>query len=144
MSGMLERVKGWLFAEEEGEPDPLPGHGPAARRKPLLALHTSRNADEIFLRRPKSIDDAQVCADCLKARRAVVVNVNALDDGKARRVLDFLGGVVYAVDGFLEQAGEGIYLMTPNSVQITAETNGRRADEGFAWSEPSSAVGSEL
>jgi len=136
MSGMLDRVKGWLFAEEEIEPETLPPSQPAKRR-PLLSLHASRNTDEIFLRRPKSLDDAQVCADCLKARRPVVVNVNALDDLKARRVLDFLGGVVYAVDGYLEQAGEGIYLLTPNSVVITAETNGRnRAEESFAFSEP--------
>jgi cell division inhibitor SepF len=133
---MLDRVKGWLFAEEEIEPETLPPSQPAKRR-PLLSLHASRNTDEIFLRRPKSLDDAQVCADCLKARRPVVVNVNALDDLKARRVLDFLGGVVYAVDGYLEQAGEGIYLLTPNSVVITAETNGRnRAEESFAFSEP--------
>ena len=136
MSGMLDRVKGWLFAEEEIEPETLPPSQPAKRR-PLLSLHASRNTDEIFLRRPKSLDDAQVCADCLKARRPVVVNVNAPDDLKARRVLDFLGGDVYAVDGYLEQAGEGIYLLTPNSVVITAETNGRnRAEESFAFSEP--------
>jgi len=133
---MLERVKGWLFAEEELEPEPLPESGQAARRKPILSLHSSRSTDEIFLRRPKSLEDAQVCADCLKARRPVVVNVNAMDDLKARRVLDFLGGVIYAVDGYLESAGEGIYLLTPNSVVITAETNGRRADETLAWSEP--------
>lgn len=136
MSGMLERVKGWLFAEEEIEPEILPAAGQAAKRKPILSLHASRNTDEIFLRRPKSLEDAQVCADCLKARRPVVVNVNALDDLKARRVLDFLGGVIYAVDGYLEQAGDGIYLLTPNSVVITAETNGRRADESLAFSEP--------
>jgi len=136
MSGMLERVKGWLFAEEEIEPEPLPTGGQAARRKPILSLHSSRSTDEIFLRRPKSLEDAQVCADCLKARRPVVVNVNGMDDLKSRRVLDFLGGVIYAVDGYLEPAGEGIYLLTPNSVVITAESNGHRSDETLAWSEP--------
>lgn len=137
MSGMLERMKGWLFAEDEGPDESLPSSGQATKRRPLLSLHAARNTDEIFLRRPKSLEDAQVCADCLKARRPVVVNVNAMDDLKARRVLDFLGGVVYAIDGYLEQAGEGIYLLTPNSVLITAETNGRGADEGVGWSEAS-------
>jgi FtsZ-interacting cell division protein YlmF len=134
MSGVLERVKGWLFAEDD---DDGGGIAPAATEtgaRPRLLLHPRQ--DEIFVRWPKSLDDAQVCADCLKARRPVVVNLKVLEEHKARRVLDFLFGVVYALDGHLEQAGDGIYVVTPSSTLITSESDERSAAEAPAWVEP--------
>jgi len=132
MSGVLERVKGWLFAEDDGDESVAPAHGDGGA-KPRLLLHPRQ--DEIFVRWPKSLDDAQVCADCLKARRPVVVNLKVLEEHKARRVLDFLGGVVYAIDGHLEQAGDGIYILAPANTLITAETDERSTADSGIWTE---------
>jgi len=133
MSGVLERVKGWLFAEDDGDEVMAPAHSETGT-KPRLLLHPRQ--DEIFVRWPKSLDDAQVCADCLKARRPVVVNLKVLEEHKARRVLDFLGGVVYAIDGHLEQAGDGIYILAPANMLITAETDDRATADAALWAEP--------
>jgi len=134
MSGVLERVKGWLFAEDDGDETPAPvSREPGAR--PRLLLHPRQ--DEIFVRWPKSLDDAQVSADCLKARRPVVVNLKVLEEHTARRVLDFLGGVVYAIDGNLEQAGDGIYVLAPGNMLITAEGDEQPAVAGDLWADPS-------
>jgi cell division inhibitor SepF len=135
MSGVLERVKGWLFAEDDGDESVAPAHGDGGA-KPRLLLHPRQ--DEIFVRWPKSLDDAQVCADCLKARRPVVVNLRVLEDHKARRVLDFLGGVIYALDGHLEQAGDGVYVLAPANMFITAEADEQPvAADADLWTEPS-------
>lgn len=133
MSGVLERVKGWLFAEDDGDEVAAPVRVETGAR-PRLLLHSRQ--DEIFVRWPKSMDDAQVCADCLKARRPVVVNLKVLEEHKARRVLDFLGGVVYAIDGHLEQAGDGIYILAPANMLITAETDDRSTADTAIWAEP--------
>ncbi|UCH35347.1 MAG: cell division protein SepF [Armatimonadota bacterium] len=133
MSGVLERVKSWLFAEDDGNEAVVPAN-PDVGSKPRLLLHPRQ--DEIFVRWPKSLDDAQVCADCLKARRPVVVNLKVLEEHKARRVLDFLGGVVYAIDGHLEQAGDGIYILAPTSMLITAEAEDRSTADTELWAEP--------
>lgn len=136
MSGVLERVKGWLFAEDDGGEAPAPMHAADSANRPRLLFNPRH--DEIFVRWPKSLDDAQVCADCLKARRPVVVNLKALEDYKARRVLDFLGGVVYAIDGHMEQAGDGIYILAPGNMLITAEGDEQPvAADSDLWSEPS-------
>jgi len=132
--GVIETLRTWIMAEEvEGGEERASGEERKQPRRPLLSLHPARQ-DEIFLRRPRSLEDAQLCADCLKARRPVVVNLKSLEEGKARRVLDFLGGVVYAVDGHMEEAGEGIYLLTPNNVSISAEVQTIR-DEAMFWGE---------
>ncbi|NIM05022.1 MAG: cell division protein SepF [Armatimonadetes bacterium] len=125
MAGMLDRVKGWLF--EDGEENPVatadPQPAPKKRKPSLLSLHSPRG-EEIFIRRPRSRDDAPVCADCLRARCPVVMNLKALDTETALRVFDFLAGVVYAIDGQMEAVGEGIFLLTPREVDITAEAEG--------------------
>ena len=131
MSGVLDRVKGWLF-EEDGdgevfEPPMAMGNAqpaPRKRKASLLSLHTPRGGEEIFIRKPRSRDDAPFCADCLRARCPVVVNLNSLDEAAAKRVFDFLAGVVYAIDGQMEVVGEGIFLLTPKEVEIAADFNG--------------------
>ena len=123
-SSVLERFRSWLFAEdEEAELTPLEPERegePRRRKASLLSLHSSRN-DEIFLRWPKNREEARICADCLRARRAVVVNLAQLEPPEAIRVFDFLTGAAYAIGGQIEQAGEGIFLLTPKDIEIFSD-----------------------
>ena len=124
MSGLVDRVKGWLFSEEEDDPEEMElAPAPVVRRKrpTLLSLHHASRQDEIHVRRLRSQDDARVCADCLKYRRPVVVNLKHLDEPIARRAFDFLSGVVYAIDGHIEEAGDGIFLLTSSSQSIATD-----------------------
>jgi cell division inhibitor SepF len=133
MIGVLDRVKGWLF-EEEGEEEetfeqaPAPQPLPRKRKSSILSLHNPRG-EEIFIRRPHSREEAPLCADCLRARSPVIVNLKNLDEAAARRVFDFLAGVVYAIDGQMEAVGEGIFLLTPKDVDIAAEMDGEAPAE---------------
>ena len=128
----MSTIKGWLFAEDaseagqESDPEPVAHHG--RRKNPILALHSSRQ-EEIFVRKPKSQEDALFPADCLKARRPIVVNLQQLDASTTQRVFDFLKGVVYGVDGHMEKVAEGIYVLTPRDMVIQAEDLARGADK---------------
>lgn len=140
MIGMLDRVKGWLFEEDDGNDGTVvhADHHTARKRKPsLLSLHSTRE-EEIFIRRPRSREDAPICADCLRARCPVVVNLKSLEPDMALRVFDFLAGVVYAIEGQMESVGDGIFLLTPKEVEIATEFAESASDEpdhvGF-WQE---------
>lgn len=122
MSGLLERVKSWLFADDEdgyeaagGEEDTSAG----PNRRKLITLHS--RASEIFIRRPRNQEEARICVDCLRGRRAVVVNTKDVQLEHAQRVLDFLAGATYALGGQLQQAGDGVYLLTPQNIGIMDE-----------------------
>ncbi len=127
MFGIVDRIKSMLFAEggygvvpleedyENGAPAPR-------RRERLIRLHS--RAGEIFIRRPRNQDDARICVDCLRSRRAVVVNLKEVQPEHALRVFDFLAGATYAVGGQLEQAGDGVYLLTPQNIGVMAEEEG--------------------
>jgi len=123
MFGIVDRIKSVLFAEDEYGMAP-PGEEyeeqPTPRRRERLIKLNSR-VGEIFIRRPRNQDEARICVDCLRGRRAVVVNLEAVQPDHALRVFDFLAGATYAVGGQLEQAGESVYLLTPQNIGIMAE-----------------------
>jgi len=137
MSGLLERMKSWLFAEEEdgyGAPatEEEPG-APAPRRNRLIPIHS--RAGEIFIRRPRNQEEARICVDCLRGRRAVVVNLKDVQQEHAQRAFDFLAGATYALGGQLEQAGDGVFLVTPHSIGIMAEDAQQVAPRSGFWQE---------
>ena len=122
MSGVMDKVKSWLFAEEgEGmEPFNVDEETEASRKRGrLIPLHS--RAGEIFIRRPRNQEEAKICVDCLRGRRAVIVNLKEVQPEDALRVFDFLAGACYALGGQVEQAGDKVYLVTPQNIGIMAE-----------------------
>ena len=102
------------------------------RRGRLIRLHS--RSGEIFIRRPRDQDEARICVDCLRGRRAVVVNLREVQPDHALRVFDFLAGATYALGGQLEQAGDGVYLVTPHNIGIMAEEEAAASSAGAASS----------
>jgi len=134
---LLERVKSWLFAEDEdgfepGAAEEEPGL-PAPRRSRLIPIHS--RAGEIFIRRPRNQEEARICVDCLRGRRAVVVNLKDVQTEHALRVFDFLAGATYALGGQVEQAGEGVFLVTPQNIGIMAEEASQASPRSTFWQE---------
>jgi cell division inhibitor SepF len=119
----MQRLWAFLgFAEEEEAEGPLPDDiEPRRRRTPVFSLHTSRSM-EIVVLEPRSLDEARAGADHLKARRPVIINLRDVDHDLAKRVVDFTCGVTYAVDGQMQRVGDEIFLFTPSTVTVTAET----------------------
>ena len=139
MFGIVDKIKSVLFAEDEygiAPPEEEYEEQPIPRRRDRLIKLKSRSG-EIFIRRPRTQDEARICVDCLRGRRAVVVNLKDVEADHALRVFDFLAGATYAVGGQLEQAGESVYLLTPQNIGIMAE-------EEKAPSTPNSDIWQEI
>ncbi len=134
MTRVVEKMKAWLFAEEaDGYESFSPeeeGTAPVRRRERTLIPIHSRGAGEIFIRRPRNQEEAKICVDCLRGRRAVIVNLKEVPPEDALRVFDFMAGAIYAVGGQLEQAGDKVYLITPQNIGIMAENEVAPAQVG--------------
>ena len=65
--------------------------------------------------------DVQKAADRLKAGEPQIVNLEKTDAEIAERLIDFLNGVTYALDGYVEKVAEGAYLFTPSHIAIHAD-----------------------
>ncbi len=120
--GAMEKFMTFLgFAEEVDEDSTeIAENAPPARRSPVFSLHTQRQW-EIIVIEPRSLEDARRGADFVKARRPVFVNLQGTEQDVARRIVDFLSGGTYALDGHLQRVGEEMFLFTPSNVAITAE-----------------------
>ena len=117
MGRIMQRMWNFLGFEEDQ------AHGPVREpvaRAPVFSLHTQRTM-EIVVLEPGAYDEAQSAADYLKTNRPIVVNLREAQKDLGRRVVDFLSGVTYALDGHMQRVGDEIFLFTPRQVFITAE-----------------------
>jgi len=85
---------------------------------------TSSSGNKMILLEPRAFSEAQTIADYLKSRNTVVVNLKRVTPEVAKRIVDFLSGSVYSIGGDLQKLGNGIFLCTPNNVDIEGKISG--------------------
>ena len=87
-------------------------------------LNTGSNAgpkQEVVLFRPASFNDTSKAADHLRNRKAVVLNLESTNKDVARRLVDFLSGCAYALDGKIKKIAISTYIITPYNVDIVGD-----------------------
>ncbi|MBR4618502.1 MAG: cell division protein SepF [Bacilli bacterium] len=80
---------------------------------------------KMLLLEPRAYSESQQIADYLKGRNSVVVNLKRVTPDQAKRIVDFLSGTLYAIGGGLQKLGGGVFLCTPNNVNV----EGKISDE---------------
>ena len=86
------------------------------------------NKQEVVLFRPGSFNDTSKAADDLRNRKAVIVNMENVDKAMARRVVDFLSGCVYALDGDVKKIAQSAYLFCPHNMDIVGDLETLQAE----------------
>ena len=76
------------------------------------------NRMKMVVYQPMTYDDTQNIIDNLKNRKPIIVNLETLDVDIAQRILDFMSGAVYALNGNIHKVSKGIFLLVPNNVDI--------------------------
>jgi len=106
---------------------------PKKNKGQVVSLHAQRQM-RVTVVEPTSFDDVQGIADNLKNRRPVIINLEQAEPGLAKRVVDFVSGATYALDGSMQKVGKGIFLFVPSNVDIENEAVNQDKDKGiFAW-----------
>lgn len=130
--GFFDKVFHFLGIEHEeaaasdGVPNAVPEQretGHDSRRGRLVSLPGSRRSSDgqpmsVVVQRPASFDDVQIVVDCLKDRRPVILSVELVPKEVARRLVDFVSGAAYALDGRMHRLGEQLFLFTPSNIGI--------------------------
>ena len=81
----------------------------------------SSAALEMKVVKPERIDSAFGIGEHLLAKRTVVINFEDTNKETVRRILDFLGGVVFAIEGNIKKVSDATYIVTPKNVDVTAD-----------------------
>lgn len=95
-----------------------PSEEPAFNGK---VLNMNSNKPGVVLFRPIAFSDAVKAADELRDRKAVIVNLENLDKAIARRVVDFLSGCSYALEGSVKKVAGGTYLFCPHNMDVAGD-----------------------
>ncbi|HET8975109.1 MAG TPA: cell division protein SepF [Solirubrobacterales bacterium] len=80
---------------------------------------------------PRSFNDAQQVADEFKRQKPVIINLQNSDRELAKRLIDFSSGMTYALGGGMQRISQGIFLLTPANVDVSAEEKARILEGGF-------------
>ena len=111
------------FASAEREPEPAPAASASASTgfSGHVMNMNSGNKQEVVLFHAKAFDDAAKAADELRKRRAVILNMENVDKSLTRRVVDFLSGSVYALDGSVKKVAQSTYLFCPHNMDVVGD-----------------------
>ena len=85
----------------------------------IIALkEVGGDGNKMILFEPRAYSESQQIADYLKNSNAVIVNLKRVTPDQAKRIVDFLSGTLYAIEGGLQKLGGGIFLCTPSNVPV--------------------------
>ena len=84
-------------------------------------LNMNSGKQEVVLFHAKTFDDAAKAADELRKKKAVILNMENVDKSLTRRVVDFLSGSVYALDGSVKKVAQSTYLFCPHNMDVVGD-----------------------
>ena len=124
--------------EDDYDEDPAPAEDPVPATRPgrgysdkpaptadrrgnkVVNIHTTAQM-QVVLVKPERFDTVSEIADHLRERRAVVLNLESANKDVARRLVDFLSGCAYALDGKIKKVALATYIITPYNVDIVGD-----------------------
>ena len=92
------------------------------------AAHTGGKQQEVVLFRPVTFNDASKAANDLRSRKIVVVNLENVDKALARRVVDFMSGCAFSVDGSIKKIAQSAYLFCPANLSVNGDLESMQSE----------------
>lgn len=86
---------------------------------------------EVSIMKPTRFDDSQDICDMLVDERATVVNLEGIDLTLAQRIMDFISGAVYSLNGKIHQISNLIFIISPENVDISGDYLSYVEQNGF-------------
>ncbi len=114
-------------------PVKAPAERPAPKARPKVVKNNSTSAKispmrprqgggmEVCVIKPRSMDDSREITDTLLEGCTVVLNMEGIDMDLAQRIIDFSSGSCYALHGKLQRSSTYIFIITPQSVDISGD-----------------------
>ncbi|MBB2182972.1 cell division protein SepF [Lachnospiraceae bacterium MD1] len=97
----------------------------------VVPIRTTPKGLEVCIMKPTSFEDSQEICDMLLTGRATVINLEGFDDKLAQRTMDFISGSVYAINGKLHRISNCIFIVSPDTVDISGDYLDMIQQNGF-------------
>lgn len=131
MASMLDKVLTFLgvrgeeeeeleIHEEEIVDEPVLPRKPM-RRGNLVSLDGGSKQVRVMIIEPLEFEEVRTYVDHLRNKHPLIVRVTNVDVDEAQRIVDFMSGATYAVNGNMRKLGEKIFFFAPESISIEGE-----------------------
>lgn len=147
--GFIKKFKDWMSIDEEvydGEDEGYDNLEEQEQEEPKLEstsshvtksskvvnIHTNSQM-KVVIAEPKRYDDVTVIADHLRQRRAVIVNLEGVEEEPEikKSIYYFICGAVYILDGSMQKVSKSIFILAPNNVDIDANIKKELESKAF-------------
>lgn len=127
---MSKRQKSKVHSTNEYKRERMRGVERSSAGK-VVPIRTTPKGLEVCIMKPTSFEDSQVICDMLLTGRATVINLEGFDDKQAQRTMDFVSGSVYAINGRLHRISSCIFIVSPDTVDISGDYLDMIKDDNF-------------
>ena len=116
------------YRDEPSNVSPIPG--------PAVRTLSSTPAPPVDLNRittihPHTYNDARRIGEEFREGVPVIMNLTEMEDGDAKRIVDFAAGLVFGLHGTIERVTNKVFLLSPANVEVGAEARAQLAQTGF-------------
>lgn len=91
----------------------------------------SSGSGKVHVVEPRNFNDAQRVADKYKCDTPVILNLQQVEANLSKRIIDFVSGLTYALDGGIQKVADKVFLLTPKNIEVSAEEKRRLQERGF-------------
>jgi cell division inhibitor SepF len=133
VAGIIDKFKTMMLGEEEYEEEDedyindeeeedrvISLRSRAKEKAKLVNINTSVQM-KVAVISPESYEDAQEICDNIKENRAVVVNLETVEFEISQRIVDFLSGACYSLNGSIQKISNKIFIIAPENIDITGD-----------------------
>lgn len=116
-----DEENGYDYEDEEEEVEDRKLFGRKNRDKVVSMPQAQTNAIKMVISQPTTFEQSDEICSFLKEKKSVIVNLEYVNKDVARRIVDFISGGVYALDGYIQKVSNSIFLVAPSNYEITNE-----------------------
>ena len=118
------------------------GMGREDSSRNVVDFHSAASAREnvvnsikmkVIVIEPKTFDDAQQVANNLREKKPVVINFEKTEAEDAKRIIDFISGTTYALNGEIKKVGHNVFLCAPSNVNVSDTEDERKVSTEMPW-----------
>lgn len=110
------------------------------RQTKVISVNNGMSSSKMVITQPTCYNDVEEVGAYLKSKKSVIINLENVGKDDARRVLDFLSGATFMIEGNIQKVSTLIYLMTPRTVEIQNDLENNQMNkqqqeqrQSFSW-----------
>lgn len=101
----------------------------------VVSMNTAVSSSKMVITQPTCYEDVQEIGEYLRCKKAVIINLENVCKEDGQRILDFMSGATFMIEGTIQKVSNLIYLMTPKCVEIQndVEKKDYKQKMNFSW-----------